>query len=199
MRVALCVPSGDLVHADFCLSFADLIVTSVLNGIETVLLNSRTSLITNSRYTLVKEALRREADKLLFVDSDMMFPDDALRCLLTHEKAIVGATYIRRREPHTILGYGLDDVQPGATGLVPFARLPAGMLLVDAKVFARVPEPYFNSEWRPETRDFISEDYWFCDAARAAGFEVWCDLDLSHQMGHVGTLVYTWALAPASS
>lgn len=196
VKVAVCVPSGDEVKTDFFLSMADLLLTPNPGVNELMVLNPRTSLIENSRFLAVKDALRRGADKVLFVDSDVVFPGDALRRLLNHGKPIVGATYVRRREPYGVLGYGLEDVPPGATGLHRFARLPAGMLLIDAGVFSVVARPWFVARYQPETDDYLSEDYGFCDRVREAGFDVWCDLDLSRELGHVGSMTYTWAMSP---
>lgn len=196
MRIAVCVPSGDEVKTDFFVSMAGLLTVPHPGVGELMLLNPRTSLIENSRFLAVKEALRREADKVLFVDSDLTFPADALGRLLGAGKPIVGATYARRREPFGALGYGIGDVPPGATGLWRFARLPAGMLLIDAAVFSIVPRPWFVARYQSITDDYLSEDYGFCDAATAAGLEIWCDLDLSHEMGHVGQQTFTWARTP---
>lgn len=197
MRIALCVPSGDDVKADFWLSFSDLLTTALADGHVPLTLNVRTSLITNSRYVVVRDALTRDVDKVFFVDSDMVFPGDALRRLVARDKPIVGATYARRREPWGALGYGVEDVPPGAVGLARFARLPLGMMLIDASVFATVPKPWFPSIYRPETEDFESEDYGFCRLAIEAGYDVWCDLDLSHEMGHIGQTIHMWGRAEA--
>lgn len=192
MKVAICVPSGDDVKADFWISSHELLIGMLALQVEPMLLNVRTSLIQNSRFSVVKDALARDADKVLFIDSDMTFSGDAFGRLLSHDKPITGATYVRRREPCTVLGYGYDDVPPGATGLQSMARMPLGFMLIDAEVFRKVPKPWFAPRFQPETDDFVSEDYAFCDAAIAAGYEVWCDLDLSHELGHIGQRINWW-------
>lgn len=199
MRVALCVPSEDSVKADFWLSWTELVATALTDRLEPIFLNARTSLIPNSRFILARDALARGADYVLFVDSDMTFPGDALRRLLGHSKPIVGATYARRREPYGVLGYAPDgaEIPPGATGLWPFARLPGGMLLIAREVFDRVPRPWFPVTYRPETDDYESEDFGFCRWAIEAGYDIWCDLDLSHELGHVGQIIHTWGKADA--
>lgn len=192
MRIGIAVPTLDEVKADFWLSWSWLMIDVAKSDLEVVVLNCRTSLITNSRYQLVKEALKLECGKVFFVDSDLTFPADCLRRLLSWDKPIVGATYVRRREPYGILGYGIEDIPLGATGLWRMARLPAGMLLVDSTVFDRVSKPWFIDEWKPETGEFESEDYVFCDRARVAGYDIFCDLDLSRDLGHLGQQVFTW-------
>jgi len=191
MKVALCVPSGDLIHADFMISLSVLFAECTRREVDVSILNVRTSLIENSRFMLVRQALEEGADKLLFLDSDMTFPADALLKLLAADRPIVGATYVQRRPPHGVLGYGL----PGCSGearYVEMARMPTGCLLVGAEVFRALTQPWFASQWAEETQSFVSEDYWFCDRAREAGFSIWCDLQLSHEIGHIGQETYYW-------
>lgn len=198
MRVALVVPSGDEVKADFWISTYHLLTTPCPIA-ELMLLNPRTSLIENSRYIAVKMALERGADHVFFVDSDMTFPGDALARLLGHGRAVVGATYCRRREPYGVLGVGLEAIEPGATGLRRMARLPLGMTLIDAAIFREVAPPWFEARFLRDDGEWLSEDYAFCDAVRAVGHDVWCDLDLSHELGHVGQEIYTWGRTLSSS
>lgn len=42
----------------------------------------------------------------------------------------------------------------------------------------------------------MSEDYNFCRKVQAAGYKIWCDLDLTYQMAHVGEQVVSSARAP---
>ena len=41
--------------------------------------------------------------------------------------------------------------------------------------------------------EILGEDYDFCDRARAAGFTVWCDTQLSFDIGHIGQSVHRLA------
>ena len=70
------------------------------------------------------------------------------------------------------------------------ARIPTGCLLIRMSVFDKLPRPYFRFESNEESGDIIGEDYIFCDRARAAGFRVWCDPALSHEIGHIGQQVF---------
>jgi hypothetical protein len=60
-------------------------------------------------------------------------------------------------------------------------RLPTGCLLIDTEVFANVKEPWFEFIGEHE-----GEDYSFCRKAIDAGFNIWCDIPLSLQLGHLG-------------
>ena len=56
--------------------------------------------IVSSRTWLVNEAIKKGATHILFIDSDMLFPENTLRQLLSHKKEIVGVEYNKREFPH---------------------------------------------------------------------------------------------------
>lgn len=188
-KIALCLPTGDLVHTDFAVSLFG--IRLVANH-QFMVVNARTSIIEQSRFIIAREALRLEADYLFWIDSDISFPDDALMRLLEHDKDVVGASYIRRREPYQILGFGVDDIDPGTTGLVEMVRMPLGFMLIKSKVFSDIPKPWFQPYFQEDKEIFHSEDYVFCDEVTAAGYKIYCDLDLSHDLGHTGAQTFHW-------
>lgn len=197
-RVAICIPSQSMVHADMAMALTGLCAHSVF-GAALAVLNEKNSMITDARNKLVKRALDFGADWLLFIDSDMIFPMDALMRLIAHDKDIVGATYNKRVHPYETLGRFVGpgrDISGG--GLIEAELLPGGFLLVRASVFKALSDPMRQQQiWFREHYDeaepnrCISEDYAFCIAARAKGFRIWCDLDLTNKLGHIGEQVVT--------
>lgn len=193
-RVAICMPSGDMVHADFAMSLAALAFST---QVPIALVNTKGSLVASNRNRLVDEAERFDCEWLLFLDSDMLFPRDTIARLLAHGKDIVGATYCKRVEPYEVLGRTLDGGPlEAATGLVEVAGLPTGCLLVRRSVFAALRKPYFRTPAREDGEvdglpaHIEGEDYYFCRVAREAGFSVWLDVDLTMQMGHIGQQIF---------
>ncbi len=191
-RVAVCVPSHDLVHADFAMALAAMMQDP---GAECILLNSKGSLVAINRNKAIEQAQEAGVDWALFLDSDMIFPPDTLHRLLRHGKDIVGGTYIKRSPPYGILGVPLnnEDIEV-TTGIAEVAALPTGCLLINMRVFARLKRPYFRTPATEETDGVLpkiqGEDYYFCTTARAAGFKIWMDVDLSKMLGHIGQFVY---------
>jgi hypothetical protein len=186
-RVAIAVPSGDMVHADFALAYAQLCMASA--GLKLQLITVKSSIVAEARNNGVKYAKDFGADFLLFLDSDMLFPPTALLRLLLHKKDIVGATYTKRVAPFQILGTSLAG-QPTASGdLLEMQRIPSGCLLVKMHVFDKLSKPYFRFETDTDGA-IVGEDYVFCDRARAAGFRIWCDAVMSREIGHIGQQVY---------
>lgn len=184
-KVAICFPSPDMVHADFALSLAGLCAAS--HPLDVVTINPKSSIVAVARNNGVKRAQELGIDVLLFVDSDMVFPADTLVRLLAHRKAIVGAIYTKRLPPYELLGTPLSkDVVAGEAGLVEMQRMPTGCLMIAMKVFERLTKPYFRFGFNEETGAILGEDYAFSDALRLAGFHIWADMNLSHDIGHIG-------------
>lgn len=177
-----------MVHADFMLSVLHLVQQGRVDGHRISLVNSKASLITQGRNLAVAAALEARADWLLFLDSDMVFPPDTVSRLLAHGQPIVGATYPRKAWPLRFIGTRLEGgaFSPADSGLVAAARLPAGCLLIEAKVFARVKRPYFRCSYDEVTGDILGEDFWFSEMVRGLGFPLWCDMGLSRQIAHLG-------------
>lgn len=193
-RVAICVPSGDMVHADFAMSLAALAFTA---RVPIAILNAKGSLVVTNRNTLVEQAAQLDCEWLLFLDSDLLFPRDTIAQLLAHGKDIVGATYCKRVAPFEVLGRTIDgEPLEAATGLVKVGGLPTGCLLVRRSVFERLREPYFRTpaheagEIEGLPAHIEGEDYYFCRVAREAGFSVWLDVDLTMKIGHIGQQIF---------
>lgn len=191
-RVAVCIPSHDMLHADFAMALAALCYNP---GSALALINMKGSLVVKNRNNGVAAAVQLGVDYVLFLDSDMVFPMNLLRQLIARDKDIVGATYVKRIDPYGILGFSLDGKPiSDQRGCVEVKAVPAGALLVRMEVFEKLQRPFFQ---HPLIKDEATgelvpqgEDLFFCDAARAAGFSVWCDFDLSHQLGHIGQWIF---------
>lgn len=206
-RVAICVPSGDMVHADFAMSLAGMtfvcsaykVGDRLYDAIPIAIINTKGSLVVNNRNKLIEEARGLGVDYVLFVDSDIVLHPHALRRLLAHDKDIVGATYIQREEPHRLLGKMKDGetihdalvtgYQVDTTQLQEVSALPGGCLLIKLSVFDGLSKPYFQTpaHVEPDGTPWVEgEDYFFCRQARAAGHSIWLDWQLSVSLSHIG-------------
>jgi len=210
-KVAICIPSGDMVHADFAMSLASLVHHcgpikahgEILEPIDTVIVNVKDSLVANGRNKLADEALKLDVDYLFFADSDMVLHPMAIRHLLAHDKPIVGATYVQRNPPHLLLGKAMDgrplaetlqDEPIKPAELMEVSGLPFGCVLIKAEVFdrdhARRKGLWFQTPqyWNPTADLWLmeGEDYFFCRMARERGHTAWLDWPLSFALRHIG-------------
>lgn len=190
-RIAVCVPSGDLLHADFALSLAALLRQTRVERIS--LFNQRMSLLPESRNALVRDALAADATHVLWLDSDMIIPSIALDRLLVHDAPIVGATYLRRTPPHRLLGEP-DTNQCGAPeGMTRMVSMPFGCLLVQASVFHALPAPWFRLDY--EGTQPIGEDIGFCRRVRPLIADaIFNDDWLTTQLAHIGATAHRLAV-----
>lgn len=205
-KVAICIPSGDMMHTDAAMSLASLAYhctelrrgDEVLEPIPLVIANVKGSLVVNNRNLLVDRSIENGIDYLFFVDSDIVMHPMTLRQLLSHDKDIVGGTYVMREPPNRILGKLTDgtlihDALVGGqsvdtSGVMEVGAIPGGCMLIKASVFAAMQKPFFQTPAYEDrgVRVIEGEDYFFCRMARAAGFSVWLDWGVSVNLSHVG-------------
>lgn len=197
MKVFIAVPSMDTVPALFCQSLALL-----QRAGDTKIGFEVGSLVYNARNNLARQAIKAEADWVLWLDSDMVFSPDFLQRMLKvcteNDIDFLTALCFRRKPPYTpTLFDRLEKVDKGAsyTALmsVPDGRFKVGgcgfagvllstdVLLSVASKFGRMFDPI----------DGFGEDLAFCWRARQCGYDIWCDSDI--EMGHVGQTIVTRA------
>lgn len=204
-KVAICVPSGDMVHADFAMALAAMAYQCgpvTIGGkkhdpIELALINVKDSLVVMGRNTLVEQAQKLGVDYLFFLDSDMVFHPWTLRQLIERDVDIVGGTYVKRRPPNTLLGHALDGrlleeaisgTQVGGEKLYEAGAIPGGCMLIKMSVFEQLKKPYFQTPAH-ETDGQVwieGEDIFFCRVVREAGLKIWIDWPTSFTLSHIG-------------
>lgn len=180
--ICLGVPCGDRVHTPFMFSVWG--IGRQYPGKQGFIMH-HSSMITSARSLLAEAAESLGADYLLFLDSDMTFPQDTPQRLLAHNKDIVGATYVRRGPPYDLLGHAVDEKTAASTGLIEMTHLPTGCLLIKMSVFKDFVAPYFRFRFDEEKKFTHGEDFVFSEDARAKGYKLWCDMDLTRDIGHL--------------
>jgi hypothetical protein len=157
------------------------------------------TLIFNQRERLAEEALKDGADAILWVDSDMRFPKDALEILLSRDLPIVGVNATTRRFPVKPTALDIDPEtndlvkvnSKGKTGLEQVMGVGFGMVLIKKEVFLAAQKPWFWFE-QTDKGGTIGEDIYFCAKAFDAGYQTVIDHDLSMHIRHIGTYEYGW-------
>lgn len=156
------------------------------------------SRITSNRNRLAKNAREKGATHVLFIDTDLDWPVDALFRLLSHDKDIVGATTCKRMdETGAPIGTAVakksnqDRIEVKTGGeLVEMEVIGCCFMLIRMEVFEKIGLPAFYEPPEPAIEDAIGEDVTFCRVARKAGYKIWMDFDLSVQIGHWGKKRY---------
>lgn len=168
---------------------------------------SNCSIITMARNSLVNEFLKTDATELLFIDSDVIVTPDAILRLMANSggKDITAGSYPRRAKDKKFFA----DLYYNESGDLEFdgpmmrvERVGTGFMLIQRHVIEKMIAD--NPEWMYENKDgskmaaifdfgirdgkYVGEDYLFCDRARASGFKVHIDVEIS--LPHVGTEIF---------
>lgn len=196
MKVFVAIPSLDTVPALFCQSLALL-----QRAGDTIVGFQVGSLVYNARNELARQAIKSEADWVLWLDSDMVFEPDLLKKMLKvcEENNIDFLTGLcfRRKPPYTpTLFDRLDKMEHGASYTtimsVPEGRFKVGGcgfagVLMSTDVLLSVAARFGGRMFDP--LEGFGEDVSFCWRARQCGYEIWCDSDI--ELGHIGSMVVT--------
>lgn len=201
--IMILVPAMEMVNAEFAQHLSMACANLVANGIKINCAFNIGSVITIARRNLTDIFMNSDFDYAWWIDSDMKFPIDAPLRLLKRGVPLVGCNYRRRRFPNP--GFTGMMGQPGnfrelitddnSPALEDVDVLPHGCVLVHRSVYEKIPQPHYLQEYVEELNLEIGEDIYFCRKARDAGFNVWCDHELSREISHIGIFHYNYNLS----
>jgi len=188
----------DMVHSDFMMCLVSLVknlLDTPPEGLEAIQVrNDRGSLVHMIRENTVKAAMEYDPTHILFLDSDMIFPEDAFHRLSAHDLDIVGCNYVQRKVPCIPNAVTPDGkamfTHRDSTGLEEMLSAGFGVMLIKADVFRKIESPWFDTYYNDKGK-MVGEDVYFFFKAREAGFVPYIDHDLSKEVGHIGTFEYT--------
>lgn len=204
--VMIAIPSGSDWKADFGMSLAGLIASinkPLRKGKQIEMLrlwNTKGSILSRSRQTLVEKAQEEKVSHILFLDSDMVFPEWTLHRMLDLELMVVAANCATKQLPSTPTARHYDPMtrageqvySNGTEKLIEEVwRVGTGVMLINMKVFDKVPSPWFDITWNEALQDYTGEDWNFCKKLQDAGIPIHIDHVLSQHIGHVGSYTFT--------
>jgi hypothetical protein len=128
----------------------------------------------------VLQAIREGATHLMCIEDDTFPPLDAIERLLAHDKDIICGWYPKRQPgPRVGVPIVLENGKrktldnPDATNdLVELYTIPMGCTLIKTKVFQHIDMPWFV------TTGQLTQDSFFSQKAREAGYTLWCDTSI---------------------
>lgn len=197
-HVLIGIPSNSDWKADFGLCLTNMCMATLKHGDkEVTVASSKGSMLPRQRHDLVIEAKAVGATHLLFLDCDMIFPNDTLDQLLFWEKPVVAANYVVKVIPSVpVTRVWKDDkweivfTTKTSENLEEVHRVGTGVLLLDMKVFDTLRQPWFPFPWCGDEDLYQGEDWTFCERLEEAGFPLYIDHNVSKEVGHVGNLTY---------
>jgi FkbM family methyltransferase len=179
----------------------------------TIAFDTNSGLVAMARNNFVWQFLQTDADRLLMLDSDLIFEPEHVERILSHDEDIVGGCYpikgegelslcgnglLNREEP--IRPDGLQRLRYIGTGFMCIRRhVIEAMIEADrAEIEYQKDEPPHRTQWdlfrmgvRPTAdarRRYLTEDWFFCQRANELGFKVWADTQVC--LRHIGTAIW---------
>lgn len=202
IRLAVCVPCKEYVISEFSLKLHKLLKYNIQNKIDTEIFYDYGTLISHQREFLAINAIKWGATHILWLDSDMCFPENIAEILLSHNKDVVCGNYMTRRPPHftVALAQGFDEIdindkknfmeinpnRPDEERLVKVKLIGMGCMLTDTKIFKNVPRPWFEIKCQENNLAYIGEDAYFCNKIGQYGYQIFVDDKVSMNLKHIG-------------
>jgi hypothetical protein len=183
-KIGLGIPlSWPFCHSDFFDSFMMLfhrcLAGKEIDHIEVIRASSGP--IHEMRNTITKRAMEIECSHLMFIDADMVYPDDAIIRLVQHNLPICGALTFKRWPPFSPVMFRgkpgdleLFDYTEHEDGLTEVTATGTGCLLINMSVFDEIPYPWFDFGQTEDGRP-IGEDVNFCYKAAELGYKIYVD------------------------
>ena len=154
------------------------------------------TILLTQRERLATQAVGLNADYMLWLDSDMVFPATTAVRLLAHTEPVVAGNYIRRQKPYKGVAYKkIGDWEKPLSfdiqdELVSVAGVGMGCLLIKTDIFKELSKPWFDFQWTPSSNDFLGEDMYLCQKITAAGYSIKIDTMISQELHHLGTFAF---------
>lgn len=199
MKTLIAVPCLDMMHTEFVRAFTEM---KKPDGTSFAFIQS--TLIHEARNLIAQNAVKDGFDRVLWLDSDIVMPDNALYLLsaqLDGGKDFVSGLYFKRKgKPlpvvYSKVEWGMANDGNVSTYAESIKEIPYrgafeiegagfGCCMTSARLLTDMVEKY-GSPFSPLMG--MGEDLTFCWRARKNGFRLYCDSRVS--CGHIGQYVY---------
>lgn len=185
-NLLIAVPTTDYLHAGFVKSLMDLSFRLHRDGVAHEIALEAGTLVYLARNRLANKAINEGFDRVLWLDSDMVFQPDIVDTLEFCEKPFVCGAFQSRRPPYSSCVFkdirlkSLERVKE--YGLQPFKVDGCGFACVLMKTEVLEAVSRKHGKCFTPMEDY-GEDLAFCVRAKEQGYEIWCDP--TARVGHI--------------
>ena len=169
-------------------------------------LEMKDSLVARARNSIAAKFLASDCTHLLQLDSDLVVDPAALGELVMRDEAIVGGLYPKKKVGPCDWVINKDADMETRGDLAEVSYIGTGLLRIKRDVFETMvlkelvdPFDADPGEDGPKHRHdffptgvvgnrYLSEDYYFCHLAKAAGYQIWADTNC--RALHLGQVAY---------
>lgn len=186
MKLMIAIPTLDYIHTEFVESLLKLTRKLDTDGVVYDVRIQSGTLVYMARNKLAHAALDEGYTHMLWLDSDMVFTENALDDLMFAGKKFVSCIYHARRRCHeSCLFESYEPVpkkfQTYPQGVFEIAACGFGGVFMDVQVIRDIQDK-FGSLFTPLPA--MGEDVSFCKRARETGYKLYADSSVV--MGHIG-------------
>jgi hypothetical protein len=155
-----------------------------------------------ARNSIVSQFLKGSWDRLLFIDTDIVFERKDMEAILAIDKPIIAGIYCARTiSDHRVFIHPMGDKIE--KGLHEVNAVATGFMLIQRSAFEAIqkkfPDDWYWNETEKiwdffpcgrvtEAHTWTSDDFSFCHMARQSGVAVWASTDI--RVGHMGQVVF---------
>jgi len=142
------------------------------------------------RNEIVDNFLKGNGTHLLFLDSDMVFPDNTIKLLLKANHDVIGGVYNTKSIlPMAVFYNKLEDGYESVSNFThPIQEVDAtgcGCLMIKRRVLEKMQAPFFLETIRNTSR--VGEDIYFCEKVKELGYKIYVNFNVG--CGHIATIV----------
>ena len=161
--------------------------------------------VADARSKCINEFMKGDCTHHLFIDSDLIFPQDAIKKLIDADKGIICGAYPYKDKQGFPIKFTFENDDTVAViedGLFVAEKIPTGFLLVKRAVFEAmyVLHPEWSSRdglWRvfdtgmviQDDNEWYSEDIAFSHRAIADGHKLYIDPDITFEHMHISSSI----------
>lgn len=158
----------------------------------TIFMQCRSMSIADNWNQIARMFMESSAEWLFLTNDDQTYAPDTLIRLLARNVDVVTGLYLSRAFPFSPVIHDDEDadgfvrtryLQQGESGLVPVISAGDGALLIRRHVMEKIGDPWWALSHQNHA-DKAVHDMNFSRKVRAAGFQMYCDLDVTP--GHLG-------------
>jgi hypothetical protein len=196
VKIGICIPLYNQVPSVFFKTFINFFI-DLAQKHPVKLFHVDSTAVDVARNVLVENFLKSDCTHLLFLDSDMVLPQNLADVLLKHDKDMVSALYVLRKAFRACYRFKQEDghykapekIEPNK--LIEIDAVGLGACLIKREVVEKVSKdnegkPLFKMEYRTRT-EILGEDAFFCELVKKAGFKIF--VDTSVLAGHFGGII----------
>jgi len=142
------------------------------------------------RHNIAMKEAEYNYDRILFMDTDQVYPPDYIEMMLQHDEPVVSALNVSRYHPFEFCCYNLDGsterygidvpklepIQPPQQRIFECDVTGTGAMMLDVKVLKDLELPYFKDVFEKEgCVRLIPDDFYFGLQLHKAGYRVTVD------------------------